>query len=199
MTANQDGMGSESARGSWGLWRKGVTWAFACLLVVVPSGRLLAHDHHPPKPPLLLSSSDVQAGKKIHSWWAKRLNEEECQFDDVFDWTTFPGPVAHNPGEDVVIQLRKQAMPLEWSISGWRKTGKNGRPKGQVEAIAAWIEPRSRADRIAGWNLRFIPPLISGHLLLRAEVYWADEDLCSGWPDLGSQTATWTFHLEAAP
>lgn len=174
---------------------KVVSVTVGCLIgismVPVPAA---AHDHRPPRA-TLASAADQQRGRPLHSAWLARADSRFCDFMTRRALPSFPRALPHATGEEVRILLPKAAAPLELSVEAWRAVGSDGRPKGARETVPAALVPRLEGTQVAAWEIRFVPPPVTPHLYLAVEAYWADEESCSRPPDLGSQSASWAFHL----
>lgn len=165
------------------------------LVPIAPEAR--AHDHRPPKPARLRAGEEVQDGRKIHSYWVRRRRDGNCFITDTFDFTTFPRAIGYEAGTPVAVTLFKPAMPVEWVVQAWRDVDEDGHPRGAPDPVPAVPQPVRRDGETVAWRLELAPPLVDGHMYLQVEAYWTDEEECAPQPDLGTQTATWTFHLRA--
>ncbi|MDQ3646451.1 MAG: hypothetical protein M3345_05880, partial [Actinomycetota bacterium] len=167
--------------------------AFSCLTLAGDGA--WSHDHRPPPDPALTIGAKRQVGRPIHITWRERVDENECELSDGFDFTTFPSATSFPSGSDGTIVLRKKSPPREWQLQVWRSVTRKGRPKGQPERILAGLVPQVGSAPPDRWELRFVPPSSADHLYLRLDVFWADEEGCASTPDLGSQIGSWTYHL----
>ena len=171
-----------------------VSVAMVTTILWLLAGVSAAHDHRPPPRARLLSGGERQLGRQIHSEWTRRSGRF-CITTFADGFLRFPKAMPYAPSEDVVLRLRKEAMPLEWQLQAWTEVSKDGYPKGDPETVPAIAEPRVIGSQVVGWDLRFVPPLVEGDLYLLIDVHWADEDECGPPPYLGSQSMSWSYHL----
>lgn len=159
-------------------------------------GGATAHDHRPPRATLVIGDVE-QKGRPLHSAWMNRSSKRFCDFRIRHGLPAFPRPLEYATGDEVAIVLHKTAPPLEVTVEAWRQVDSAGRPKGASESIPSFVTPVVRSSETKAWQIRFVPPPTAPHLYLAVEAYWPDEEECSGAPDLGSQSAAWTFHLSS--
>lgn len=156
-----------------------------------------AHDHKVPPPPVLSVGKAEQVGRKIHSLWLQRVNDRQCDLVHNFGFVRFPKESLRvAPPGIATIRLQKKAVPLEWWVYAWSAVKPNGQPKGPKQVLPTSIEPRLENTEVVAWNLKFVLPPTQRQLFLLAEVYWADEEGCSPTPDLGDQSAAWSYRVK---
>lgn len=166
------------------------------MLVVLPS-RVVANDHRPPPAPHLTIGEVSQRGRLIHSSWLSPYDRQFCEQSVGSSSVTFPTALPYVGGDVADITLRKVAPPWEWSVRAWTRVNKAGRPRGNADVVPAVLVPvrRGTGQPPRAWRLSFAPPLTGRHWYVRVDAYWADENECSSTLDLGSQSASWTYHL----
>lgn len=157
---------------------------------------VLADDHRRPSA-VLVTTNDRQAGRIISMSWARRVTREECIITDGTSSLTFPRAVRTRPGEVVRVRLKKDEIPTEFAVESWRSVRANGTPRGEPKPIPALLSPRRRDGRIVRWVLRFRLRDGYGHSYLHVTAHWKDETGCHPPPDLGSQYASWSFHVRS--
>ena len=109
---------------------------------------------------------------------------------------SFPTAARYTEGSPTTIKIRKAAPPRDVQLIAWRRLNRRGIPKGSYETIPAALVPvLGSTGAVKAWELTFVLPPQADHLYLALWVHWADEDGCGGPVDIGSQDATWTFHL----
>lgn len=168
----------------------------ALVLGVMAAPGASAHDHRRPPAPYLSAGGERQEGKDVRMTWLRRYDEKYCDLLDGFGATTFPKKVlSYDSGDVATIRLKKSAPPLEWWVYAWEEIRRNGQPKGTAQTVPALVDAHRRDGGLVAWDLRFVLPPADRHLYLLVEVYWADEEGCSGEVDLGSQSAAWSYHL----
>ncbi len=171
------------------------------LSLILPSAiphPAVAHDHRPPRATLLLEDGR-QVGHAYHDQWlAQDPNEPEfCGASFGSGFPTFPSALEHRPGEPVVVRLHKDAVPMEIEAYRWRGVKKNGHAKGEPSPLPWVLRPHRVNGQVRAWEVVVGWPATSNHLYLGVAAYWADEEGCSGFLDLGSQYVAWTFHAKA--
>ncbi len=167
--------------------------ALSLFLVVIPEVAS-AHDHRPPRATLRIAG-ETQTGSRYSDGWIKTANEPGmCMgtFGDGFP--RFKRPLSHQVGDEIAVRLHKSAVPMELSVHRWAEVDDDGAPKGSPVPVPFALRPLLAGADIVAWDVVILPPVIDGHLYLGVDGYWADEDGCGGFPDLGSQYALWTFH-----
>jgi hypothetical protein len=162
--------------------------------LTAPAG---AHDHRAPSAVLRLGD-DAQRGRPLHSGWLARASERFCDFKTRTGLPSFPRALRYAPGDVASVLLREESTPLDVSVTAWRDVDRKGRPTGDAEPIPAALVPVMAGTGAQAWEVRFTPPPAATHLYLAVEAHWPDEEGCAATPDLGSQYASWTFHLAAA-
>lgn len=169
----------------------------AVVLALMQAPGASAHDHRRPPSPRLKAGGEVQEGKNVRMTWLRRYDEKYCDLLDGFGYTTFPKRVlSYDAGDTARVRLKKSAPPLEWWVYAWEDIRrKNGQPKGTAQVIPAAVDAHRRDGQVVAWDIRFVLPPADRHLYILVEAYWADEEGCSSQPDLGSQSAAWSFHL----
>lgn len=155
-----------------------------------------ADDHRPPSAVLRLGE-DAQRGRPLHSGWLVRASERFCDFKTRSALPSFPRALHYAPGDVASVLLREESTPLDVTVTAWRAVDSKGRPTGEAEPVPAVVVPVMAGSGAEAWEVRFAPPA-GPHLYLAVEAHWADEEGCAQAPDLGSQYASWTFHLAAA-
>lgn len=164
------------------------------LVILVLGGAAQAHDHRAPKASLMIGSQ-VQRGFLYHAdGWTKRTNDGFCSASFGSGFPTFRKPLSYVPGDQVVARFHKSAAPLEVEVQRWPRIDENGRASGTPTPLP-WVLRPYRDGAAEGWEIVIPPPLGKKHMYLGVGAYWADEDGCVQGPDLGSQFASWTFHL----
>jgi hypothetical protein len=71
----------------------------------------------------------------------------------------------------------------------------DGYASGQPSSVPSTLRPNVVDGTVRNWDVEILLPAIDGHLYLGVGAYWADEDGCSQQPDLGSQYASYNFHV----
>lgn len=169
----------------------------AMLVTSLVTSEARADDHRRPSSALIVSS-ERQAGRPVHWSWARRVGPDECIVTDAVGPTTFPHALRYGFADEAVfVRLRKDEMPVEYSLEAWRSVRRDGTPRGSSQPVPATLMPHRRDGEIVAWDLHFQPPYLSGHVFLMATAYWPDETGCLSPPDLGSQSASWTFHIRS--
>ena len=167
----------------------------AALLFGLSPQATSAHDHRPPPSPLLTVGDQDQRGRWMSSAWA-RSDPPYCVVTFGHALWSFPTAARYTEGSPATIKLRKAAPPREVQLLAWRRVNRRGAPRGAAEPIPTAIVPVvGSSGAVKAWELTFVSPPQAEHLYLALRVYWADEDGCGGQADIGSQNATWTFHL----
>lgn len=138
----------------------------------------------------MVVGDEEQHGRLTHSSWLRRADEQFCDFSDRFGFPTFRRALRVQPGDVVSIRLHKEEPPLEVGLRAWRRVDAHGHPAGDSTPVPVALAPAGDE-----WEMRFVAAPEHGHLYLLAEAYWADTEECAPQPDLGSQYASWTFHV----
>ena len=167
----------------------------AMLAVLLMTSEALADDHRRPST-ALVAGSVRQKGRIVGMSWARRVSPSECIVTDGTNGTTFPHPLRYRTADQLSVRLRKDEMPVEYSVEAWRSVRRDGTPRGPSQLVPASMEPHMRDGQTVAWDLRFQSPYQLGHTYLMATAYWPDETNCWPPPDLGSQFASWTFHVK---
>jgi hypothetical protein len=158
-------------------------------------GVAVADDHRRPQTSLI-TDLDRQGGQITHMLWARRVNPDECVVTEGSGPVTFPKAVPVTLGNAISVRLHKDEMPVEFSVEAWRSVRRDGTPRGTGDPVPAVLTPQRRDGEIVAWVLQF-DPFEAGHTYLQVTAYWRDETGCHPPPDLGSQSASWTFHLRS--
>lgn len=171
--------------------------AFFLLLVMSFPGVALGHDHHPPRATLRIDGN-VQKGLLHHAdgWTYPSEEPGYCDVDFGSGFPRFRRAVVHEAGEEIVVRLHKNAMPLEVEVQRWPRV-EDGHAAGTPTPLPWVLRPRVADGQAQAWDVIVPLPVLDGHLYLGVGAYWADEDGCSPQPDLGSQYAAWTFHAKS--
>lgn len=98
-------------------------------------------------------------------------------------------------GQEIVVRLHKRAAPLEVEVYKWAGVDDEGNAKGEPTPLPSTLRPVIVSGETRSWEVVIGVPTVGRHLYLGVSAYWADEEGCGGHPDLGSQSAAWTFHL----
>lgn len=86
---------------------------------------------------------------------------------------------------------------MEIEAYRWRGVKKNGYAKGEPSPLPWLLRPHRVNGEVRAWEVVVGWPATSDHLYFGVTAYWADEEGCSGSPDLGSQYVAWTFQAKA--
>ena len=159
-------------------------------------GSAIGDDHRRPRS-VLTTSQAHQKGRIISMSWARRVSVEECVISDGTNSLTFPKAIRSRPGEVVSIRLRKNEMPVEFSIEAWHSVRRDGTPRGSAKSMPAVLSPRRREGRVVAWTVNVPLRDRPGHTFMHVTAYWTDETGCHPPPDLGSQFASWSFHVRS--
>lgn len=166
--------------------------------IVVLSGTAAhADDHRAPKA-LLRVGGETQRGQRYHADWIRPARQDGfCFASFAHGFPTPPKAVGHDPGEPVVVRLRKPAMPVEVEVHRWPRVNEDGYASGTATPLAWSLRPHRVGGEVRAWDVIVAWPATIDHLYLGVGAYWRDQEGCAGEPDLGSQYAAWTFHLKA--
>lgn len=158
-------------------------------------GVAVADDHRRPRTSLI-TDLDRQSGRITHMVWARRVNPDECVVSEGTRPVTFPKAVRFRLGNAVSVRLHKDEMPVEFSVKAWRSIRRDGTPRGAGHPVPAVLTPKRRDGETVAWMLQF-EPAEAAHTYLQVTAYWRDETGCHPPPDLGSQSAAWSFHIRS--
>jgi hypothetical protein len=155
----------------------------------------VAHDHKVPKA-ALLTSERRQQGQLLQSKWLDRFDADQCDILFRSAIPNFPRAVQAGYGADVRVRVQKAAVPLEISVKAWRRLDEDGLPRGEAETVPAMVQPYIEQGQPKAWDaVILLPGAEARHFYIALEAWWADEQNCVPPPDLGSQSATWAFHV----
>lgn len=167
----------------------------AAILFSLLVGQAEAHDHVPPTAVLRIGGIR-QEGLRYHAEWVKPDRDPRfciTQFSD--SWPSFSKPVPYSADDELVVRLRKPAMPIEVEAYRWDRIDSEGYGRGEPSPLPSFLRPVVVNGEARAWEVVVLPQRFSGHLYFGVSAYWADQDGCTSQPDLGSQGAGWTFHV----
>ncbi len=163
---------------------------------LLSTGSAGAEDHRAPRARLVHDPG--QTGRYLYDDWVLRRRDGSCYREGGDNFLGFPASIRVERGERVRIRLKKDDPPIEWALEAWTEVNASGQPEGDPLQVAAGLTPHPPAKDIVAWDLNFLPPPTANHLYLRLQAFWTDDEGCVPPPDLGSQSAGWTFHVRIA-
>lgn len=162
----------------------------ASSLAIAP-GVAMGHDHRPPKTVLRHQGKPVQDGYLHQYCWVIEVEDDiattEC-VDKVWD---FPRRRLVDPGDRLVIRIRKPTRPTDFAVQAWPRRGDEFTgPAGDPESLPVTLRRRMVDGKIVAWNVVFTVDQEDRHYFIRAGGFWPDEQGAEA-----NQDAFWLFHV----
>jgi hypothetical protein len=151
-----------------------------------------AHDHRPPRA-VLRHGGLQQEGRLVRLHWSSSIEDGGCVSSLVLADVEYPErglPVGEGRFR-ATLRLSSPERPAELAVVAREGRGDDGRTLGRRRDVRINLRPRRPNDRVIGWTA-VLRSRVRQDLYLKITGTWKDREGC-----LGSQRATWAFHVTA--
>lgn len=151
----------------------------------------LAHDHQPPRTVLRHEGRSIQDGYLLQYCWVTSVENDVALTECTDNTWAFPRRHLVDPGDRIVIRIRKPSKPQDFVVNAWPKRGNEvAGPGGEAVSLPVVMSPRTVDEEIVAWNAVFTVDEDDRHYFIRAGGTWPDEQGAEV-----NQDAYWLFHI----
>jgi hypothetical protein len=157
------------------------------------AGPATAHDHRPPRAEIRFGSL-LQEGRLERYHWSSKTVDGGCVSSVTVADVGYPRPgLPVGPGPfRAALRLSRSDRPIDLRVTAREGRGPGGRELDERQGVRFTMRPRRAGDEVIGWAAR-LRSRVEQYLYLRVTGSWDDRQGC-----LGTQRATWLFHVSAS-